>query len=246
MERESDEMLRRIEAASTNRDLDALVALGQELELIWRDRNAALYGQFIVMLCRALASYGLGDVYRQHRLFARFALEAAETPGALGLDARAQLLQLLPVPVAMGDLAEYWADQRARAARLWIGTWLELERGIDPQFVIEDAPSLSIAPPPGVDADTGIAPEEIADPEQRAQYEALRGEATELARRFGEQVRLRRTMTPFRRAMTGFLAHAYALPPGETDELKALLAEHAVEDTLAAGILQELDRVRNR
>lgn len=177
----AQQLQRRIESACTSRDLDALVSLGQELELVWRDRNPGLYGRFILMLCRALASNALGDPYRQDRLLARFALEAAETPGALAIDARAELLQLLPVPVATGALGEFWADQRARAARLWIDTWLA--------FV---------------------------------------------------------TDRRFRTAMTAFLAHAYALPPAEADELKALLAERAVEDTLAAEILQELDRVRNR
>lgn len=128
-----------------------------------------------------------------------------------------------------------WLDERRRYAALRLHAIRRLREALDPAFDPEDVPALSLAPPGGLPA--GVAPEALADPAQRAEYEALLAKNRDHARAYAQQKRLHDLSTRALPALAQHLATAYATPPPALDELARALDESGVDGELRASIL---------
>lgn len=134
---------------------------------------------------------------------------------------------------------EALSKARSAKAKLLLRTWKEIRSAIDPKFDFNDLPMINMAPPGG-NYDSGIAPEDIKEPDVRAAYEKALADNEKKADARSVQGELRNMDATFLRTGKAYLVAAYSRLPLNTDELKQYLDEYISDKDLKKSILDEV------
>jgi len=251
----------RVEALGQALDLEGLEKVATELEKKWFPKNKEYYGHMVLQVCNTFTSRDFNN-HRQYELARQYALLALDKSYGLEQNNRIPIeveFRLL-MYVRQSALAstkylqslgqkDDWPNQRREEAKLYFRTLDWLERAIDPNWDPNDPSLVFPRPPAGVDRFAiGMSPENIKDPNLRAEYEAALEEYRQRHKRHSEQRRLRRLKKEDLPILQKHLLRLYSGPlfdskKLETEELQQDLAKHIKDEKIRAIIL---DGVKNR
>ena len=233
-----------LSAPEKQQRLRELDAIAQEVDRTWRNKeDVEGYSRLVLQVSGALASMdgvGLRGTY----LAQRWAMRALEKANGMPLEVECAI-----VPHVQYDRdeegkvlgGETLAALRKAQAAQWLHAWQRIEQTIDEQWDPADSGVPNLAPRGG--GPGAVAPETIADPELRAQYEAdLEGNRQKIAKAT-LQIHARDLKKHWVPRAKRFLITAYGKTPERIDELEALLRQYVTD---AEGRLQILDAVRNK
>jgi hypothetical protein len=175
---------------------------------------------------RPRALHDAGDPGEQ----ARAAMLALERPEHLSLEDEVRLLACLPARPPPATPPSEWAAQRREGAGLWLRARRRLEAELDPSFDVMNRPALNIEPPRGARLPSGAAPEAVADPALRAEYQAAIDRNREKAAAYDRQFELRALRLRLSAEMERYLVTAYSTPPRDLTELRRELDAHLAGD----------------
>jgi len=232
-----------------------------EIQRKWSRRNKEYYARLMLEVCGPLSS-GNFKHDRQYELARQYALLALDKSYGLEQNNRIPIeveFRLL-MYVRQSALAstkylqslgqkDDWPNQRREEAKFYFRTWDRLERAIDPNWDPNDPSLVFPRPPVGVDRFAiGMSPENIKDPNLRAEYEAALEEYRQRHKRHSEQRRLRRLKKEDLPILQKHLLRLYSGPlfdskKLETEALQQNLAKHIKDEKIRAIIL---DGVKNR
>jgi hypothetical protein len=110
---------------------------------------------------------------------------------------------------------------RRETLQAWLAVLASIDQNLDPHFNPNDAPSVSVTPPPsgGAQLPPGADPSKIADPKARQQYEAAIKANKEKAERHRLQTLLRRLDEKLTPKVERFIRLSYTTVAGDQREL---------------------------
>jgi len=114
---------------------------------------------------------------------------------------------------------EYWRRQRRLRLDLWLRAIDKINRTIDQNFDVSDAPHRNVAPPVGADVSAGASPSAIKDPKLRKEYEEAVKANADKADRYRLQHLLRRLDKEWSRQMLIFVRSQYTLTGQDAAEV---------------------------
>ena len=213
----------RVAAAGSLEDIEALFARAQREPGSTPDGQAAL----VQLLARRLVEHDFGEPERQADLVERYVLSVLELPDSPAPDREAALFDLLGDPAQRreGEPDAQWSSRRRRVATALLAA-LERVAGDGEDEDEEEVAQANLEPPPETGLPSGVAPEEIDDPELRARYEADLDRNRALAERAVERHRRRLSADALRVRAERHVVAAYSQPPPAQAELDALLERH--------------------
>lgn len=238
-----EDAIRQIEALHKVENLPALAEEAHALEEKWRGEPA--YFARVLQLADTAHSIFFPDRPAHDALIRDIVLTALDQPVEPPAEIAVKLIQHLPVePDSQhhGVEGEAWELLRCRQAKAWLRGWQRLDVAIDPNFDPDDVPAANLDAPGGLPS--GAAPEAVADPDQRAVYDAALAANRAKAERYREQIELRRTRMPYMYQAREALAALYRQPPAARTELDRLLDEFSISHDQRARIFAALGEGR--
>jgi hypothetical protein len=118
-----------------------------------------------------------------------------------------------------------WGDARGRRMELWFHAWRRLEAEMDKGFDPEARPALKVHAPHGTNLPAGVAPEAIADPKLRAEYEEAVAANRRKVQAYTRQYQLRQLNEMFSKQAERYVVEMYSTPPFDSAELGRRLEE---------------------
>ena len=230
-----DESIRYLEGLNADRTAESV---GQEIARIEetsRRESGACRGRVLLQITDAYSRIGQED---------RLGRELETKYALLGLSSRSipvetevDLLRHLKegAPVSAGG-----RSTRRRFANHWVAAWVRVKRETIPNFNFEDLPFMNVQPPHGGATAAGMSPENIKDPSQRREYEAmLRANAAKISLS-NTQVFLRRETPAFVAQFEHFFLSSFsATDVGEIRELLSPLGGDQEASRIIALVAQQ-------
>lgn len=217
-----------------------LEAMSQEIEQNWGDRDVEKYGRLMYTLCARIDGMNVQVESRKY-IAQSLAIRALEKADKMPLDVHCDLLRVARKNVGqdgkpLDGIAR--SELRKSLTILQLVAWHRIEKAVDASWDPEDDPPvLNVLPPDGANAEAGVAPEAIADPKLRAEYErAIQVNRLKIERaRLQHQARdLEKYWVP---GVERFLIEAYMEAPDRLEELEALLNSYVDDKAKRARIL---------
>lgn len=237
-----EEIRLRIKAARETRNMNELELLGDEIEIKRDNLNVADYAALMLDVSNALSSSDFRDD-KQYVLAQKFASLVLGKQLALPADLEAKLVLHLQedIEYTKGQLSNAeWIEKRRTKSETWLRAWQHLNDAIDPNFNVNDLPLANVPLPAGVAGPAGLAPEQVKDPELRAQYQRAIDANNQKAERNRTQAALRRTRDMFSKVMEAYLVRSYSRLPDNVAELEANLKKYSVDASTRTIILDKL------
>jgi len=201
----------------------------------WASKNRQYFAELTLRMVRPLSS-GRFNERRQFTLARTYVLAAVGEPNKISLETEFELTETLMYMVHE-PADEAFARLRRMDAEAILHLWKRLTDTIDPNWDPNDHAYLNVPLPPGVIGTSGMAPQMIEDPKQRAAYE----EAIEKNRLKAEtrhtQLMARRWLKSFSPPAKQYIVQMYSKPPYATEELTQLLMQLIPDEQVRTGIL---------
>jgi hypothetical protein len=127
--------------------------------------------------------------------------------------------------------AEQRADARRQTLEAWLSVLARIDAAHDPKFDPDDPPAARVAPPtpPGHRPyATGIDPQQIADPQVRADYERARAENEQKAERARRHWDLQAIDMEVSQGAKRFIKRFYTSSQADQSELRAAMTQAAL------------------
>jgi len=236
------ELRLRIKAARETLNMNELERLGDEIETTRNNLKVGDYAALMLDVSNALSSTDLRDD-KQYVLAQKFASLVLVKQLSLPADLEAKLVLHLQedIEYTKGQVSpEEWSEKRRTRSETWLRTWRHLKDAIDPNFNPNDLPLANVPLPAGVAGPAGLAPEQIKDPELRAQYQRAIDANNQKAERNRTQAALRRTQDMYGNVMEAYLVRSYSRPPHNAGELEKILKKYSVDATTRTRIFDKL------
>lgn len=233
--------LQRIDDLGRVLDLNALEKLAVELEKKWFVKDKEGYGFIIQKLCGTFSSYDFENdrQYELARQYAVLALEKSHTlqeNNKIPIEAELQLLMYVHsvkvCPEYFIALAknEDWPNQRGRTAKLYFRSWDRLAKSIDKKWDPNDPSIVYPRPPDGVKQWViGMSPDQISDPNLRAEYEAALKVFWQKKKRHIEQRHLRQLQKEYLPILQKHLIILYSGPDFDSKKLQTEALQNDLE-----------------
>ena len=236
--------LERIAALEQGRDLAGLEGFVEARLEAWRESGTDCFGHQILRATQAFESGHFEDE-RQYEAVGRYARLGLELgAGELPLEVEVKLVLYTELDLSSPELpaGAEWAELRSADLEHWFRVWRILRQRRDDAWDPSDLPLTKVSAPGGLPA--GVAPEAIADPALRAQYEAAVAANRRKAERYREQVRLRKLGARFTARAEPYVVAAYSRPPLDLRGLRDYL-ERYLDDPAARSRISEAVRARS-
>ncbi len=207
--------------------------------------NREDYVTYLLDVCNLLSTIDFEDYGRQRALIQKYAEAALEQPAAIPLETEIQLLLHIysnSIGLEEAITAEDWAEKWRAAAERGLRTLRQLENEMEKDFNFDDLPVLNVAPPQGTIFSAGVAPEQITDPQLRAEYEAAIAKNQQKVEAYTRQRKLRDLYRLFSPWLDRYLTKAYSRPRFDPGELQQLLDEYVSDEGRKAAILDAVRR----
>jgi len=231
----------RIEDLGRVLDLNALEKLAVELEKKWFVKDKEGYGYMMQQLCGTFSSYDFEND-RQYELAKQYAVLALEKSHTLQENNKIPIeaeLQLLMYVQSVQMCTEYfralshsedWPDLRVKKTKLYFRSWDRLVKAIDKKWDPNDPSIIFPRPPDGVKQWViGMSPEQISDPNLRAEYEAALKVFWQKKKRHIEQRHLRRLQKEYLPILQKHLLRLYSGPAFDSKKLQTEALQHDLE-----------------
>lgn len=216
-----------------------LEAMSQEIEQDWGNRDIEKYGRLMNTLTGRIGGMDVSAGLRDY-LAQKMALQALEKADKMPLDVHCDLLRGARRNVGQGGkplAGNAWAELRKSLATLQLAGWQRIDKTIDENWDPNDTGVLNVSPPDGANANAGVAPEAIADPNLRAEYER----AIEINRQKIARATLQRKARDLKKywipGVERFLIKAYMDDPDRLEELEVLLSSYIEDEAKRSRIL---------
>ena len=231
----------RIEDLGRVLDLKSLEKLAVELEKKWFVKDKEDYGYMMQQLCGTFSSLDFEND-RQYELARQYAVLAVEKSHTLQENYKIPIkaeLQLLMYVHSVKVCPEYfialaksedWPNQRERTAKLYFRSWDRLVKAIDKKWDPNDPSIVFPRPPDGVKQWViGMSPEQIIDPNLRAEYEAALKVFWQKKKRHIEQRHLRRLQKEYLPILQKHLLRLYSGPGFDSKKIQTEELQHDLE-----------------
>ena len=246
-----------IRAVSASGILTQTVAAVDSLQQKWTNLPGPYYAHLMLEICNVLNSFDF-KTHRQFLLAHDYAKSTLKSGKEMPLDVKCSLVLCMVSnqdyvrrTLNLGD----WSKIRTEEVKMLFSVWHERDLETDPRFDIDkDGPSWGVSPPPlksTVGQGTqlywsGMPPEAIQDPQQRAEYESAIATNKAKADSFIKQYRLRLTEKTFSGAAERYVTRAYSKEPFALDELRQLLEKFIKDEPrrqhILEGVTEEIQR----
>jgi len=214
---ESEKVRKRIFELRRTKDLKTLVALADEVEATWAQRDIIFYTGLMIDICGALSSADFDDD-TQYLFLRKYVKQALEKSDQMLIEQ-----EVLLVEFTQGDIeyvlnlvkAENWPADRTERTKLWCHAWQKLEKEIDKNY----------------DVSKEYRPNYNLSPEKRRE---------ENERNFTQR-KLRRIYNTFSRAFELYATFVYSKKPANTSELRYYLESCFQDVQLRERILTKVE-----
>jgi hypothetical protein len=184
-----------------------------------------------------LSSYDLGDRKMQTRLEQKIAHRYIQYANILPLDFEKYILRHMGYMTideqGESTVGKQWQLLRNKQMEYRLHFWRRINEQIDPKWKSSDRPVANIMPRSG--GISGMSPEAIADPKQRAEYESDIRKNKEKTEHFNQQVKARNFQKDFLPELKNAITSAYNISPTTEDDfdmLKAYLRIYVSDEKL--------------
>jgi len=259
-QQESRQDSARIQALAEALDLQGLEKLAPELEKKWFAKDKTYYGYMMLHVCGTFASCDFNNnrQYELARQYALLALAKSQGPDkADRIPIEVEFLLLMSVREGALSSDKYlqslaqkddWANERSKESKFYLQAWARLESSIDPNWDPNNSPGAFPLPPAGVGRyGSGMSPEDIEDPNLRAEYKAALNEYWQKIALYQGQRSLRQVKKENLPALQKRLLMLYSGPAFdsknlETDALQQDLKKHIADKKLRDVIFNGLKK----
>jgi hypothetical protein len=151
------------------------------------------------------------------------------------------MLELRRIDLSISDNTSEFATRRSADSLLFVQNWKAMVDAKDPNWDPTEHLYLNVPLPPGVSGISGMSPDGIADPVQRATYQAAIDRNAELEKRFMLQHEIRWKEKEYYPAIENYLIRAYSIAPDSRAELKQYLLDNIADGATCQRILYAVD-----
>jgi len=222
-------------------DLAPYEQFADGIQAKWASKDKEYFARLILRIIRPLSSGRFGD-NRQYVLARKYALSALGEPNKISLEMELELADQIITDVDHGPEGEPFAQQRRRDAEVRLHAWKRLTDTIDPNWDPNDRAYLSAPLPPGVMGVSGMAPQMISDPKQRAAYEEAIEKNRLKAERRNAQLLSRRWLKWFPPRTEKYIIRMYSRSPYNIEELNGLLMQSLCDKQTRTRILDAVQK----
>jgi hypothetical protein len=222
----------------TDSDLAAYREFADSIQEKWKGAEQQYYGRLMVQICGVLNSVRF-EGSQQEGLARKYALSALEDPNALPLTLELELSRFVVSSVGSRSSrdGEDFARRRREDLLVRLHAWRRLLDAVDLKWDPNDTPVMNVSPPAGTGMPAGIAPEAIANPALRAQYEQAIEANRQKNERFLEQHAVHRWLLSYPGSSERLIIHAYSATPYDSEELETYLDKYRIDEEAKARIL---------
>jgi hypothetical protein len=242
-DREFNTDLDRLEALRGSRDINSLVVFADEIEKKWSGRDESHYGSLMFSI---INSFSLTDAERamQTALSQKYALLTLKRFENIPVEIALLIIPFLQVDVDTDTLQGSVSREEHRKEKVlwWFRGWQRLDREIDKNFDVNDAPRGNISPPTITGLPSGAAPSAIKDPKLRREYESALAKNKEKAQHFNRQYKLIQLNQIFPRQAELYISSAYSRRHVNLEELKQFLETYISDLSARKTILDKVTR----
>jgi len=222
-------------------DLAVYEQFADEIWAKWASKNKQCLAELTLRMVRPLSS-GLFTDRRQYALARTYILSALSEPNQVSLETEFGLVSDILVRMVPEPGGEAFARLRRMDAEAILHLWKRLTDTIDPNWNPNDRPYLNVPPPPGVIGTSGMAPQMIRYPKQRAAYEEAIEKNRLKAQKFHQQRMSRRWFSSFSPQGEKYIIQIYSEPPYDSEELSILLMQSLRDKQIRARILDAVQK----
>lgn len=224
-----------------------------ELEQIWFGKDGIYYGFMVKEIAGTLNSsyFGLSNVKEQNKLATQYALKALDWSfrqdemKRIPLDIELSLLGFINwwIDAKDSEKKDQWPQKRKDYAKYFFNVLSRFEKYIDPYWDPNEQKISFPMPPKGIKGawGYGMSPENIEDPNLRAEYESAIKVFAEKARYYSFQTFLRREKkSTVQRLENYYLIQMYSEPILDENELQKDIDNNVSDDNIRKRISFDL------
>jgi hypothetical protein len=228
---ESDYKL--INDLSIARDFVSLLDLSSRLKEKWAN-DLKRYSYLQAEISKAFASYDFEDK-RQYIYSVELAKDVLKNADDIPIDLEYEMIAKLQSDSAyLFKIApeEKWEQDRQDRVNLMLHFWNRFQNRIDRNFDFKDLKNrpLGNAPVPAANYPPGIRPEDIKEPDIRAQYEQAIKANQQKATKYNEQIVLHRIDKHVDDFTEKFLINLFSRPPFDPQQIDEILTTLKIDD----------------
>jgi hypothetical protein len=219
-------------------NFEDLVKEGDEIEEVWRTDGGERYAKLILEVTNAFGYSRICDGHPEvGNLSVKYATGALERPDSYSLETEADLVGKLLYYPNVPSFKEDEALTLRNSSKLCLHLLARLERERDQSADPYLTPPFKQLEEPEEPRWSGVV-----NPMEKAKFEKEVAKYNERRKWLGEQYRLRNVAAELAEPLgTKFLANVYSRPPFSAEELKALLSDYPIAESLRKGILKARD-----
>jgi hypothetical protein len=211
------------------KNLKDLIALGEDVEKEWREKEALPYGYLILKVAGVIANTDLPSSHT-FGVSQAMVLKALSRADELPISAETEMVHACQAHrydrSGRALSGEEYAQLRIRHVRAWLHAYRRLERTLDPKW----DPEAEFAP--------AIQAGALNDPQAGAKHEADKAAWRAYSLEQSEARSLKRYWVPHAQR---FLIGTYTKPDASKDELAMLLKEYEIDDEAQAKIMKAVE-----
>lgn len=242
-DREFDRDFGRLEALRRSRDINSLVVFADEIEEKWNGRDASHYGGLMLNI---IDSFPLTDAERsmQTALSQKYALLTLKKFENIPVEIALLIIPFLQVDEDTDTLQGSVSREEHRKEKVlwWFRGLQRLDREIDKNFDVNDAPIANISQLPNTGLPSGVEPSAIKDPKLRKEYEIALAKNKKKAQYFNRQYKLIQLNQVFPRQAELYISSAYSRRHVNLEELKQFLETYISDLSARKTILDKVTR----
>ena len=223
-------------------DINSFEKFADEIQSKWSRKNREYYARLMWEICGPLSSGRFNDE-RQHDLAREYALSALAEPNEIPLETELELIGhvMTDTVTPRAPTGQEWVQRRKQDVWIRLHAWRRLTEAIDPTWDPNDLPYINVPLPRGTEGSSGMAPEDIKDPNLRAEYEAAIEKNRQKAEKYSEQYQLRKWLKRFPKRAEEYIIEAYSKPPFDEAELKQYMDKYITDTETKARILDAVE-----
>ena len=242
-------------------DLRQFEKNADELHGKWKLKDKEYHARIMVDVCRHIGRIKYNKGTNASGIAERRALAGlmVRKYGLAGLDNRQEIslkteldLMLNVVTIMSGRNAlngQAFEKARKKDVEVRLHAWRRLLDSIDSEWDPNDGAFLNMSPdftPEEMKEQgswmSGMAPEAVKNPKVRARYVAALKANAEKARKYSEQIKLRRWQKLYMKLAEEYIVAAYSRPPYNNKELEKYLEDYKMDEKTKARIIGAVNK----